>query len=111
MIHRRLVNQIADELGIDKRVVDEVRRHSLSFIRETIRNGKMQPILVHHFGTFVPKNSAYRQLKEGKKFTIGNSLRLAAVLKIGNYPVLPIKPLFLYNCYYLRNKTKTITFN
>lgn len=111
MIHRRLVNQIADELGIDKRVVDEVRRHSLSFIRETIRNGKMQPILIHHFGTFVPKNSAYKKFKEGIKFTISNSLRLAAVLKIGNYPVPKTKSQFLDNCYHLRNNTKTITFN
>lgn len=51
----KLVERVAEVKDLDKRVVEHIVRYSFKFIADEITSGRMNPILIHYFGTFSPK--------------------------------------------------------
>ncbi len=69
--HVEIINEIAKEQNLDRRVVDFIATHPFLFISRIMRNPKaLQSIMVRYFGKFAIRNNS-------KKLKIQKELQLS----------------------------------
>lgn len=62
----RFIKEVSDELGIDKRVVEEIIRSCISLTKAEIESGEFGMVKLPNFGSFRIKEGLHRKRVRGK---------------------------------------------
>lgn len=60
----KLVYELAKELDMNVDTIEKIVRSEFEFVKETMESGKMESVLLHHFGRFQVKPGRLKYLNK-----------------------------------------------
>lgn len=79
IINEELVNKIAEQLDVDKRVVYAVIRSQWDLLSKVIRDGKYYSLRIKFFGIFGVKNYRFLYSRRYRNYFVSNAERFRGV--------------------------------